>query len=62
MIGSINTTGMTPNYIVVFNFLILIRCNIRSGMPYLHIFVDETVTLLGAMTDKWVRTLFYGPN
>ena len=23
-------------------------------MPYLHIFVKETVTLLCAMTDKWV--------
>ena len=27
---------------------------IGSGMPYLHIFVEEIVALLGAMADKWV--------
>ena len=25
-------------------------------MPYLHIFVDEIVELLGAMADKWIET------
>ena len=29
-------------------------CNIGWGMPYLCIFVQEVVTLLVAITDKWV--------
>ena len=30
------------------------RCHIGTGMPYLHIFVEDIVALLGVMTDKWV--------
>ena len=31
-------------------------------MPYLCIFVEEVITLLGAITDKWVWTLVCGQN
>ena len=31
-------------------------------MPYLCIFVEEVVTLLGAITYKWVCTLVCGQN
>ena len=31
-------------------------------MPFLCIFVVEVVTLLDAITDKWVRTLVCGQN
>ena len=30
-----------------------ICCHIGWGMPYLCITVEEVVTLLGAITDKW---------
>ena len=31
-------------------------------MPYLCIFVEEFVTSLGVITDKWVLTLVCGQN
>ena len=31
-------------------------------MPYLCISVEKVVTLLGAITDKWVWTLVFGQN
>ena len=45
---------MTPNFVVVVSVLLPICCHIGWGMPYLCIFVEEVVTLLGAITDKWV--------
>ena len=45
---------MTSNFVVVVNVLHPIRCHIGWGMPYLCIFVEEVVTFLGAITDKWV--------
>ena len=44
---------MTPNFVVVVSVLLPICCYIGSCMPYLYIFVEEVVPLLGAMTDKW---------
>ena len=54
---------LTPNFVGFFY-----KCftsNLLSywlGMPYLYIFVKEVVTLLGAITDKWVWTLVCGQN
>ena len=45
--------SMAPNFVVVFSVLLPICCHIGSGMPYLWIFVEETVRLLGPMADKW---------
>ena len=45
---------MTPNFVVFVSVLLPICCHIGWGMPYLCVFVDEVVTLLGAITDKWV--------
>ena len=44
---------MTPSFVflLVFYFQLL---SYWLGMPYLCIFVEEVVTLLGATTDKWV--------
>ena len=50
--GSVKS--MTPNFVVVVSVLLPICCHIGWGMPYLCIFVEEVVTLLGAITDKWV--------
>ena len=46
--------GMTPYFVVVVSVLLPICCHIGSGMPYLCIFVEEVVMLLGAITNKWV--------
>ena len=43
-----------PNFVVVVSVLLPICCHIGWGMPYLCIFVEEVVMLLGAITDKWV--------
>ena len=51
---------MTPNFVVFVSVLLPICCHIGCCMPYLCIFVEEVVTLLGAITDKWVRTLVCG--
>ena len=45
---------MTPNFVVFACVLFPIFCHIGLGMSYLCIFVVEVVTLLGAITDKWV--------
>ena len=45
---------MTTNFVVFISVLPPIYCHIGWGMPYLCIFVEEFVTLLGALTDKWV--------
>ena len=50
---------MTPNFVIV---LQPICCHIGSGMPDLRIFVEDIVTLLGAMTGKLVRKLVCGRN
>ena len=43
---------MTPNLVTIVNVLLLICCHIGSGMPNLRIFVEDIVTLSGAMTGK----------
>ena len=45
---------MTPNFVVFVGVLLPICCHIGWGMSYLCIFVEEVVTLLGAITDRWV--------
>ena len=45
---------MTPNFVVFVSDLLPICCHIGWGMPYLCILVEEVVTLLGTITDKWV--------
>ena len=42
---------MTPNFVVVVSVLLSICCHIGWGMPFLFIFVEELVILLGAITD-----------
>ena len=59
MIGSKIIAGsqpksMTTNFAVVVNVLLQICCHIGSGMPNLHIVVEEIVTLLYATADKLV--------
>ena len=51
---------MTPNFVVVVSVLLPICCHIGSCMPYLCIFGEEVITLLGAMTDEWARPLVCG--
>ena len=43
-----------PNFVVFVSVLLPIYCHIAWGIPYLRIFVEEVVTFLGAITDKWV--------
>ena len=45
---------MTPNFVVVVSVFITICGHIGWDISYLCIFVKEFVTLLGAITDKWV--------
>ena len=44
---------MAPNFAAVVSVLLPICCHIGSGMPYLTIFVEESVPLLGPMADQW---------
>ena len=44
---------MTPNFGVFVSALLPICGHIGWGMPYLCIFVEEVVTLLCAITNKW---------
>ena len=44
---------MTPTFVVAVSVLLPISGHIGWGMPYQCIFVEEVVTLLGAITDKW---------
>ena len=53
---------MAPNFEAVFNAFLRICSQIYRGMPYLCIFVEEVVPLLGAMTDKLVLTFICGRN
>ena len=50
----LSAKGMTLNFEVFVSVLLQNCCHIGWGMPYLCIFVEEVVTLLGAITDKWV--------
>ena len=45
---------MTPNFVTFISVLLPICYHIGWGMPHLCIFVEEVVTFLGAITDKWV--------
>ena len=45
---------MTSNFVIVVKDLLTICCHIGSGIPNWRLFVEESVALLGAMTDKWV--------
>ena len=49
-----SSNGMTPHFVFFVSVLLPICCHIGWGMPYLCIFVEEDVTLLGANTNKWV--------
>ena len=40
--------SMPPNFVAVVGVLIAMCCHIVLGMPYLCIFAEEVVTLLGA--------------
>ena len=53
---------MTPNAEAFISVLLQICGQIFWGMPYLCIFVEEVVPLLGAMTDKLVLTFVCGRN
>ena len=44
---------MAPNVAAIVSVLLPICCHIGSGMPYLCIFVEETVPILGSMADQW---------
>ena len=43
---------MTPNFVAVVGVLLSISGQICQGMPYLCIFVEEVVPLLGTTTKK----------
>ena len=45
---------MTPNFVVDVSVFLTSYCHIGWGMRYLCVFVEEVVTLLDAITDKWV--------
>ena len=49
--------SMTPNFVVFASVLLPIYCHIGSELPYMFIFVEDDVALLGAMPDKWAWTL-----
>ena len=49
---------MAPNFEAVVSVLLQICGQICRGMPYPCIFVEEVVSLLGEMTDKY--RLLYG--
>ena len=53
---------MTHNCVVVGSVLLPICCHVGWGMPYMFLFVEEVVKLLGAITDKWVLTHACGWN
>ena len=53
---------MAPNFEAVVSVLLQMCGQICRGMPYLCIFVEEDVPLLGAMTDKLVLTFVCGRN
>ena len=53
---------MAPNLEAVDSVLLPIGGQICQGMPYLCIFVEEVVPLLGTKTDKLVLTFVCGQN
>ena len=53
---------MAPNFEAVVSVPLQICGQICRGMPYPCIFVEETVPLLGEMTDKLVFTFVCGRN
>ena len=53
---------MAPNFEAVFSVFLQMCNQIYRGMPYLCIFVQEVVPLLGAKTDKLVLTFVCGRN
>ena len=50
----LSAKGVTPDFVVFVSVLLPICCHIDWGMPYLCIFNEEVVTLLGTITYKWV--------
>ena len=48
---------MTPNFVVFVSVLLPIGCHIGWGMPYLYIFVEDVVTLLGQLLINWCEKL-----
>ena len=50
----LSAKDMRQNFVVFISVLLPICCHIGWGMPYLCIFAEEGVTLLDAITDKWV--------
>ena len=48
---------MTPNFVAVVSVLLPICGHICRSMPYLCIFVEEVVPLLGTMTEKSVLNI-----
>ena len=53
---------MAPNFEAVVSVLLQMCGQICRGMPYLCIFVEEVVLLLGAMTDQLALTFVCGRN
>ena len=53
---------MAPNFEAVISVLLQICGQIYRGMPYPCIFVEESIPLLGEMTDKLVLTFVCGRN
>ena len=53
---------MAPNFEVVVSVLLQICGQICLGMPYLCIFVEEVVPLLGEMTDRLALRFVCGLN
>ena len=53
---------MAHNFEAVVSVLLQICGQICQGMPYLCIFVEKVVPLLGEMTDKMVLTFVCGRN
>ena len=49
----LSVKSMEPNFAAVVSVSLSMCCHIGSGMPYLCIFVEETVPLLGPMVDQW---------
>ena len=62
MTGSKIFAGSPPNFEAIVSVLLQMCGQICRGMPYLCIFVEGVVPLLGAMTDKLVLTFVCGRN
>ena len=53
---------MAPNFEAGVSVLLQMYGKICRGMPYLGIFVEKIVPLLGALTDQFVLTFVCGRN